>query len=170
MKIWCECSSFYKLNSYISNKRFPQWSSHLHSDTAEASLCRALGQKWALSLNWQPQSHFLPFSGYTLFLHALYPSSTVHAADSTWKLSYILPRALETNQYSHSGVLIAPRFAVSQLVLIVFTWLNTNFFMPHVRISTDIILVLNLQVDMASRLGNGAELTLCFSCACSQIN
>lgn len=109
MRIWCECSSFYKLNSYISNTRFPQWSSHLHSDTAEASLCRALGQKWALSLNWQPQSHFLPFSGYTLFLHALYPSSTVHAADSTWKLSYILPRALETNQYSHSGVLIAPQ-------------------------------------------------------------
>lgn len=53
-----------------------------------------------------------------LWVLCMYPSSTAHAADSTWQLNYSLPGALETNQYSHTGVLPASRFAVFHLVCV----------------------------------------------------
>lgn len=55
------------------------------------------------------------------------------------------PFCLENYKLASIPILIPPsRFAVSQLILIVWVWLNIHFFTAHVRVSTNVITVLNL--------------------------
>lgn len=114
------------------------WSHHTSAFSHCSGIFRTPRHKWAVCPELTNPIPFPPILFSVYFTHKVLCKQLIPHSSKA-------PFCPENYKLASIPILIPPsRFAVSQLILIVWVWLNIHFFTARVRVSTNVITVLNL--------------------------
>lgn len=103
-----------------------------------SGIFRTPRHQWAVCLELTNPIPFPPILFSVYFTHKVLRKQLIPHSSKA-------PFCPENYKLASIPILIPPsRFAMSQLILIVWVWLNIHFFTARVRVSTNVITVLNL--------------------------
>lgn len=133
------------------------WSHHTSAFSHCSGIFRTLRHKWAVCPELTNPIPFRPILFSVYFTHKVLRKQLIPHSSKA-------PFCPENYKLASIPILIPPsRFAVSQLILIVWVWLNIHYFTARVRVSTNIITILHLPYILALGWGNDVTTTLYFS-------